>query len=76
MKFYFYCPKCNHEEIASSLLKHTIPNCRDGYGVPIHHYPYPNCNNPHSGFMVFRIGYEESISTKNYYKQVIKFYQL
>lgn len=72
MSYYFYCPKCNFSEKVKKLPLHTIPNCRDGYGISIHHFKCPNCNNFNSGFMQERTG---SLDEKEYYKYIISLYQ-
>lgn len=74
MKFYFYCPCCEKEEIVEQLPKNTLANIRDGYGFPIYHYECQNCGNLDAGFIPLRnnkIGYEDML----YYQHVIGLYQ-
>lgn len=43
--YYFYCPKCGHEDKVNKLPEGTVGNLRDGWGTPIHHYECPKCHN-------------------------------
>ena len=54
MLYYFYCPKCGHQEYHTEKPLHgCIPNIRDGHGYPIYHYPCPKCKNEYrEGFTV------------------------
>lgn len=70
--YYFYCPKCEYQEEVEKLPRGTVPNCRDGYGVPIYHFECPNCRNLDAGFMRER---DKTIEEKIYYRSVIKNYQ-
>lgn len=73
MSYYFYCPTCGHEEKdINKLPQHTIGNTRGGYGIPIHHYNCPQCNNPHAGYMLNR---ENTMEEYVYYRSVIGLYQ-
>ena len=72
--YYFYCPNCEMEDEIEKMPKGTIPNIRDGYGTPIHHYECPNCHNLYAGFMrIWHKGDEED--EKKYYQCVIRIYQ-
>ncbi len=71
-KYYFYCPHCGFEREVEKLPKSTLPNIRDGYGTPIHHYECEICHNLDAGFM------EEvnaDLNEKVYYRSVIGLYQ-
>ena len=72
MAYYFYCPKCGHQEEIERLPRGTVPNCRDGYGVPIYHFECPDCGNLDAGFMRKR---ENTTAEKVYYRSVIGMYQ-
>lgn len=73
MKYYFYCPKCGHEEIhASKPERGCVANPRDGYGIPIYHYKCPTCNNLDAGYMQEIDG---DTNEKVYYRSVIGLYQ-
>ncbi|MDU5208016.1 MAG: hypothetical protein E6182_18835 [Clostridioides difficile] len=71
--YYFYCPKCNKEEVGVSLndMEITWANIRDGYGMPIYHVECPECKNVLSGVMIIR---ENSEGERRYYKSVITLY--
>lgn len=49
--YYFYCPNCGSEDTATTLPAGTVPNIRDGYGTPIHHFECPQCHNLDAGYM-------------------------
>lgn len=71
--FYFYCPKCGHEEKGvKKLPRMTVGNLRDGFGTPIHHFKCPMCGNLDAGYMRNSINTEEELK---YYQCVIKMYQ-
>jgi hypothetical protein len=70
--YYFYCHKGDKREEAEKLPRGTVPNCRGGYGVPIHHFECPNCRNLDAGFMRERDG---TIDEKAYYRSVVGVYQ-
>lgn len=70
--FYFYCPNCGKEEIVEKIPRETIGNCRDGYGMPIHHYECSECHNLDAGYMRQKIGDDNE---KEYYRHVIGYYQ-
>ena len=78
MMYYFFCPKCGHEDKVSSLPKGTIGNLRDGFGTPIYHFECPVCSNLDAGYMMFNLGkmcelpeHEQII----YFQEVISYYQ-
>lgn len=70
--YYFYCPTCGKQEEVEKLPRGTVPNCRDGYGVPIHHFECSNCKNLDAGFMRER---DKTAEEKSYYQSVIGMYQ-
>lgn len=70
--FYFYCPYCGKEEIVEKIPHGAIPNCRDGYGMPIYHYECPKCHNLDAGYMRQK---DASTDEKEYYRHVIGYYQ-
>jgi predicted RNA-binding Zn-ribbon protein involved in translation (DUF1610 family) len=72
MAYYFYCPKCGRQEEVERRPRGTVPNCRDGYGVPIYHFECPDCGNLDAGFMLER---DKTIDEKVYYRSVIRMYQ-
>ena len=70
--FYFYCPNCGKEEIVEKIPRGTMPNCRDGYGIPIYHYECSECHNLDAGYMRQK---SASLDEKVYYRHVIGYYQ-
>lgn len=70
--FYFYCPNCGKEEMVEKIPHGTMLNCRDGYGMPIHHYECSECHNLDAGYMRQR---SASPDEKDYYRHVIEYYQ-
>lgn len=70
--YYFYCPNCKAEDEVKSPPLGAVGNCRDGWGVPIHHYKCPKCGNLDAGCMYERTG---DTDEKEYYKGVISYYQ-
>ena len=78
-KYYVYCPKCGLEEVVeTSLPNGTVPNIRDGYGTPIHHYECPQCHNLDAGYMRFGLDRMNELpddEQKEYFKGVISIYQ-
>lgn len=79
IRHYFYCPQCGFEEVIGAMLpKGTVPNVRDGYGTPIHHYECPQCHNLDAGYMQFGLGKMSELTDeeqKEYFKSVIGMYQ-
>lgn len=76
MRYYFFCPNCQREEIVATIPKGTIPNIRDGYGVHINHYECPKCHNLDAGYMCMdRIKNLPDDEIKIYFQGVIGYYQ-
>ncbi len=71
-KYYFFCPNCKLEKEVDRLPRGTVPNIRDGYGVPINHYKCEKCANLDAGFMRERACDRDE---KQYYKDIISLYQ-
>ena len=78
-KTLFYCPKCGFEEVIGAILpKGSVPNIRDGYGTPIHHYECSQCHNMDAGYMRFGLGKMSELpdeEQKKYFRGVIGMYQ-
>lgn len=77
-EYYFYCPNCKSEHIVRSLPEGTVPNIRDGYGTPIHHYECPHCHNLDAGYMRFGLGKMDELPREEqeaYFRDVIGMYQ-
>lgn len=75
----FYCEKCKlyDENFDDKNVKHTFTNPRDGLcDRVIIHVKCPNCGNVLSGFIRLHEKDECSKEGKQYYKEVIKMYQL
>lgn len=79
MKYYFYCPHCGNEYDAQRLPNGTVPNIRDGFGIPIYHYECAKCGNLDAGFMRHSSegdgrgwNYDDA---KAYFREVIAYYQ-
>lgn len=70
--FYFYCPKCGYQVEDTKLPQGTVSNCRDGWGIPIHHYECSECHNLDAGYMREIDG---TLDEKVYYRSVIGLYQ-
>lgn len=78
MKYYFYCPNCEYEEVVTKLPKGTIGNCRDGWGTPIHHFECSKCHNLDAGYMAFGVNAMSELTEeeqKEYFQHVIGMYQ-
>ena len=70
--YYYYCPKCGYETLITKIPRNSMGNCRDGFGVPIHHSECPNCGNLDAGCMYCMDNTNEE---KQYYRSVIGMYQ-
>ena len=75
MRYYFYCPHCGEGSITEKLPSRTVPNIRDGYGIPIRHYGCPKCGNLDAGFMELDRAKIPDHTQKEYFRTVIGHYQ-
>lgn len=79
LRFYFYCPKCEFEDVQEAPLPNGVAsNCRGGYGTPIYHYECPKCHNLDAGYMQFSLGKMGELTDeeqKQYFKSMIEMYQ-
>lgn len=78
MKKVFYCNECKlyNKDFDDKNIKHTFTNPRDGWGKMIEHVVCPKCGNVLSGFVRLYKKDECSKEGMEYYKEVIKMYQL
>lgn len=71
LRFYFYCPKCEFEDMQEAPLPNGVAsNCRGGYGTPIYHLD--------AGYMRFSLGKMGELMDKDqkqYFKSVIEICQ-
>ena len=77
MSYYFYCPKCGHEDRVDKLPRGTVGNIRDGWDTPINHYECSKCHNLDAGFMTYEL-IKDNISaedTEEYFRDTIALYQ-
>jgi hypothetical protein len=75
MRYYFYCPHCNHSQDGlreKDMPRNRVTNVRDGYGTPILHYECPVCGNLDAGAMSIL---EDTDDWKSYCRTVIGYYQ-
>ena len=75
MNYYFYCPKCGHEDRIDKLPRGTVGNIRDGFGTPIHHYECPKCHNLDAGYMTYNLLEGSLEDMEDYFRDIIGIYQ-